>query len=129
MLFCINNYTRRLSTLLLLITAGYFVPTTYAQNTESKEIIIKHADSSLDKEISREKREQWEAKRALRKKMNRSEEQNFDTLNRRYLKELNKYDKAIDSKDACLKSANINAYWEPSTLRCLNRRNGLPITP
>lgn len=129
MLFRINSYTQRLSTLLLVITIGYLCPTAYAQTTESKEIIIKQADGSLDKEISREKREQWEAKRALRKKINRREEQNFDTLNSRYSKELKKYDNAIDAKDACMKSANINAYWEPSTLRCLNRRNGLPIAP
>ncbi|HBC5303592.1 TPA: DUF1283 domain-containing protein, partial [Escherichia coli] len=25
--------------------------------------------------------------------------------------------------------ANINAYWEPNTLRCLDRRTGRVITP
>ncbi|MFG5880667.1 DUF1283 domain-containing protein [Escherichia coli] len=36
---------------------------------------------------------------------------------------------AFDNRDKCEQSANINAYWEPNTLRCLDRRTGRVITP
>lgn len=126
MRFYIDSYRSWLSTLLVIFAAG---PTLSYAKSETQEIIIKQADSALSREDAHEKHEQWEAKRALRQKMNRSEELNFDKVNRRYSKEFDKLDKALDEKDACLKSANINAYWEPSTLRCLNRHNGLPISP
>lgn len=122
--FCIK--TQQLWAVLLMIATSSTLASTHA---DTKEIIIKHDDSSLNRENAREKREQWEDQRALRKKINRSEELNFDKVNRRYTKEFDKLDHSFDVKDACLKSANINAYWEPSTLRCLNRRNGLPISP
>ncbi|EBY1737442.1 DUF1283 domain-containing protein [Salmonella enterica subsp. enterica serovar Manhattan] len=44
-------------------------------------------------------------------------------------KEWDKADAAFDNRDKCEQSANINAYWEPNTLRCLDRRTGRVITP
>ena len=37
----------------------------------------------------------------------------------------------IESGDSAQsqKSANVNAYWEPNTLRCLDRRTGRAINP
>ena len=40
-----------------------------------------------------------------------------------------KADVAFDAQDNCQKSANVNAYWEPNTLRCLDRRTGRAINP
>nr|VXZ85007.1 Protein of uncharacterised function (DUF1283) [Klebsiella pneumoniae] len=44
-------------------------------------------------------------------------------------KEWDKADVAFDAQDNCQKSANVNAYWEPNTLRCLDRRTGRAINP
>jgi hypothetical protein len=44
-------------------------------------------------------------------------------------KEWDKADTAFDSRDKCEQSANINAYWEPNTLRCLDRRTGRTVAP
>ena len=38
-------------------------------------------------------------------------------------------DKEQWNEDKCQQSANVNAYWEPNTLRCLDRRTGRQITP
>ncbi|MCD9134473.1 DUF1283 domain-containing protein, partial [Escherichia coli] len=43
--------------------------------------------------------------------------------------EWDKTDAAFDSRDKCEQSANINAYWEPNTLRCLDRRTGRTVAP
>ena len=50
-------------------------------------------------------------------------------VNKRVEKEWDKTDVAFDAQDNCHKSANVNAYWEPNTLRCLDRRTGRQITP
>jgi diamine N-acetyltransferase len=50
-------------------------------------------------------------------------------VNTRAEKEWDKADVAFDAQDNCQKSANVNAYWEPNTLRCLDRRTGRAITP
>ncbi len=42
---------------------------------------------------------------------------------------MDKADVAFDAQDNCQKSANVNAYWEPNTLRCLDRRTGRAINP
>ena len=75
-------------------------------------------DNVLDKEQARQMREDWDQKRDLRNKINQREKTEF-----------NKIDKAIDERDACLKSANIYAYWEPETRRCLDSNTGRPINP
>ncbi|HHQ4282108.1 DUF1283 family protein [Proteus mirabilis] len=75
-------------------------------------------DNVLDKEQARQMKEDWDQKRDLRNKINQREKTEF-----------NKIDKAIDERDACLKSANIYAYWEPETHRCLDSNTGRPINP
>ncbi len=63
-------------------------------------------------------KEQWNDTRNLRQKVNKRTEKEWD-----------KADAAFDNRDKCEQSANINAYWEPNTLRCLDRRTGRVITP
>ncbi|OCA52919.1 DUF1283 family protein [Photorhabdus namnaonensis] len=75
-------------------------------------------DSVLDKEAARQSKEQWDETKNLRTKVNKRAEKEFD-----------KIDKAIDARDACMKSTNINAYWEPNTERCLDSNTGMPIRP
>ncbi len=63
-------------------------------------------------------KEQWNDTRNLRQKVNKRTEKEWDRA-----------DAAFDNRDKCEQSANINAYWEPNTLRCLDRRTGRVITP
>ena len=50
-------------------------------------------------------------------------------VNKRAEKEWDKEDVAFDARDKCQQSANVNAYWEPNTLRCLDRRTGRTVAP
>lgn len=61
-------------------------------------------------------KEQWDDTRNLRHKVNKRTEKEWD-----------KADQAFDARDNCMKSANVNAYWEPNTLRCLDRNTGRQI--
>lgn len=75
-------------------------------------------DNVLDKEQARQMKEDWDQKRELRTQVNQREKIEF-----------NKVDKAIDERDACLKSANVYAYWETETRRCLDSNTGRPVNP
>lgn len=81
-------------------------------------VIIESGNNALSTEEARQNKEQWDDTRMLRKKVNTRVEKEFD-----------KADQAFDTRDACDKSYNVNAYWEPNTLRCLDRRTGRPVTP
>jgi len=85
---------------------------------ETKRLIFENADSALTKEEARQQKEQWDETRRLRAKVNQRREKDFD-----------KSDRALDSRDACEQSLNFNAYWEPNTLRCLDRTTGRPVIP
>ena len=63
-------------------------------------------------------KEQWNDTRSLRQKVNKRVEKEWD-----------KEDVAFDARDKCQQSANVNAYWEPNTLRCLDRRTGRTVAP
>lgn len=58
-------------------------------------------DNSLTKEQAREQREQWDQTRPLRSKVNTHVEKAFD-----------KADRAIEQRERCERSLNVNAYWE-----------------
>ncbi|XPE36033.1 DUF1283 domain-containing protein [Shigella flexneri] len=45
------------------------------------------------------------------------------------LKEWDQADAAFDNRDKCRQSANINAYWEPNTLLCLDRELAALLLP
>lgn len=73
---------------------------------------------ALSKQEARQMGEQWDDSRGLRKKVNTRVEKEFD-----------KVDNAIDNQERCQTSQNLNAYWEPNTLRCLDRKTGRAINP
>ncbi|ERK17558.1 putative secreted protein [Pantoea sp. AS-PWVM4] len=87
-------------------------------SAQTERLIIENGNSASSNEAARQSKEQWNDTRNLRNKVNTRVEKEFD-----------KTDKAFDSRDACEKSYNVNAYWEPNTLRCLDRRTGRIVTP
>ncbi|BFI62153.1 UPF0482 protein [Yersinia pseudotuberculosis] len=72
----------------------------------------------MSKEQARQSQQQWDETNRLRNKMNNQVEKDFD-----------KNDRAVDAKDNCERSDNLNAYWEPNTQRCLDRLSGRKINP
>lgn len=82
-----------------------------AGNTQR--LIVESGDSAQSKEDARQSQEQWNATHHLRGKVINRVEKDFD-----------KYDKTVDLQEKCTSSENVNAYWEPNTVRCLDRRTG-----
>lgn len=89
-----------------------------AAHAKTDHLIIENGNSAVGNEDARQNKEQWDDTRMLRKKVNSREEKEFD-----------KADRAFDTRDSCERSYNINAYWEPVTLRCLDRKTGRPVLP
>jgi uncharacterized membrane protein YfhO len=87
-------------------------------SAKTERLIIEDGSSASSNEAARQSKEQWNETKNLRNKVNNRVEKEFD-----------KTDKAFDTRDSCEKSYNVNAYWESNTLRCLDRRNGRPVTP
>lgn len=81
-------------------------------------LIIQNGSSALTDEQARQQKQVWDETHRLRSKQILRAEKDFD-----------KGDRAIDTRDACDQSLNVNAYWESNTLRCLDRRTGRPVTP
>ena len=81
-------------------------------------LVIESGDSAQSRQQASMEKEQWNDTRSLRQKVNKRAEKEWD-----------KTDVAFDAQDNCQKSANVNAYWEPNTLRCLDRRTGRAINP
>ncbi|WP_380178869.1 DUF1283 family protein [Kalamiella sp. sgz302252] len=101
-----------------LVLFGALLSFQHVAAAKTDRLIIQDGDSALTNEQARQEKEQWDETRRLRAKVNQRVEKNFD-----------KGDRAIDTRDACEQSLNVNAYWEPNTLRCLDRRSGRPVTP
>ncbi|WP_441007640.1 DUF1283 family protein [Tatumella ptyseos] len=110
-----KNATRMLSAAMLLSCLGALTQPVVAQ---TEHLIIDNGHTNYSSELSREHKEQWDDTRSLRKKINTRNEKDFNRL-----------DRAVDSKEACQQSLNLNAYWEPTTLRCLDRQTGRPVQP
>jgi len=108
---------RKLSTRLCLVAllAAVFVAPVSANTSK---LIIESGDSAQSRQNAAMDKEQWNDTRSLRHKVNTRAEKEWD-----------KEDVAFDARDKCQQSANVNAYWEPNTLRCLDRRTGRVITP
>ena len=87
-------------------------------SAKTDRLIIEDGSSASSNEAARQSKEQWNDTKNLRGKVNNRVEKEFD-----------KADKAFDTRDSCETSYNLNAYWEPNTLRCLDRRTGRPVTP
>ncbi|BET96878.1 DUF1283 family protein [Xenorhabdus taiwanensis] len=86
--------------------------------SESTCVTINGGETSLSKEMARQSKEEWNEQRRLRHKADKRKEKEFD-----------KYEAEADNRETCLKSVDINAYWEPSTKRCLDINTGRPIKP
>lgn len=100
-----------------LLLLGAVVYTASAQ-AETSRLVIESGDSAQSRQHAAMEKEQWDDTRSLRKKVNTRTEKEWD-----------KADAAFDNRDSCEKSSNLNAYWEPNTLRCLDRRTGRVIAP
>ncbi|WP_312228327.1 DUF1283 family protein [Pseudescherichia sp.] len=98
-----------------MLTLGAGMMST-AANADTSKLIIESGDSAQSRQQAAMDKEQWNDTRSLRHKVNTRVEKEFD-----------KTDVAFDARDNCQKSANVNAYWEENTLRCLDRRTGRPI--
>lgn len=100
-----------------MLTLGTVVCTT-AATAQTNKLVIESGDSAQSRQNAAMEKEQWNDTRALRQKINTRTEKEWD-----------KSDAAFDKRDNCEQSANLNAYWEPNTLRCLDRRTGRPLAP
>ncbi|MEO3739028.1 Protein of unknown function [Kosakonia oryzendophytica] len=98
-----------------MLTLGAIVYTTSAL-AETNRLVIESGDSAQSRQQASMEKEQWNDTRSLRNKVNKRVEKEWD-----------KTDVAFDAQDNCQKSTNVNAYWEPNTLRCLDRRTGRQI--
>lgn len=87
-------------------------------SAETSKLIIESGDSAQSRQNAAMCKEQWNDTRNLRQKVNKRAEKEWD-----------KEDVAFDSRDKCQQSVNVNAYWEPNTLRCLDRRTGRTVAP
>ncbi len=100
----------------LALAAGLAAMAPASANTSK--LIIESGDSAASRQEAAMAKEQWDDTRSLRQKVNKRAEKEWD-----------KTDAAFDESDSCLKSPNINAYWESSTRRCLDRSTGRQIRP
>ncbi|PKH26598.1 hypothetical protein CIG19_02045 [Enterobacterales bacterium CwR94] len=90
----------------------------HSAHARTDRVIIENGSNALSNEQARQNKEQWDDTHRLRNKVNTRAEKDFD-----------KADHAVDRRDACDQSLNVNAYWESNTLRCLDRRTGRPVAP
>lgn len=99
------------------LTSGVLLTVPMA-SAQTDRLIIENGNSAISNEDARQSKELWDDTHRLRNKVNTRVEKEFD-----------KADRAFDTRDSCEKSDNVNAYWEPGTLRCLDRRTGRPVMP
>lgn len=95
-----------------------FVVTLSGAQAQTNKLVIESGDSAMSRQEASMNKEQWGDTRSLRQKMNHRAEKEWD-----------KTDAAFDVRDNCLKSTNVNLYWEPNTERCMDRRTGHSVTP
>lgn len=101
-----------------LMSLAVVVALSTAVHAETSRLVIESGDSAQSRQRAVMDKEQWNDTRSLRQKVNTRVEKEWD-----------KDDVAFDLRDKCQQSANVNAYWESGTLRCLDRRTGRAITP
>lgn len=110
-----KRLSRAILPLALLLSAFALTQPVYA---ETSKLIIESGDNAQTRQNAAMEKEQWNDTRSLRHKVNKRVEKEWD-----------KDDTAFDARDNCQKSTNLNAYWEPNTLRCLDRRTGRVAAP
>ena len=96
--------SKRIGLLAFLLPCALALSTTV--HAETNKLVIESGDSAQSRQHAAMEKEQWNDTRNLRQKVNKRTEKEWDKAD-----------------------ANINAYWEPNTLRCLDRRTGRVITP
>lgn len=106
----------RASVLPMTLVALFFISHSVQAKTDT--LIIQQGESSQDKQQAAMQKEQWDDTRNLRKKVIKGAEKAYD-----------KADAVEEARDNCLKSSDVNAYWEPDTKRCLDRHTGQLIAP
>lgn len=97
-------------TVMLALGAAVY---TAGATAKTDRLVIESGDNAQSRQSAAMDKEQWNTTRTLRNKVNARTEKEWD-----------KADNAFDIRDKCEKSQNLNAYWEPKTLRCLDRRTG-----
>ncbi|KAI3490603.1 hypothetical protein L1887_44764 [Cichorium endivia] len=112
----IFHVSKRLCLTALLALSSFAF--TASATAETNKLIIESGDSAQSRQNAAMDKEQWNDTRSLRHKVNKRAEKEWD-----------KEDVAFDARDKCQQSANVNAYWEPNTLRCLDRRTGRTVAP
>ncbi|MBS0847292.1 DUF1283 family protein [Citrobacter sp. JGM124] len=112
-----TSLLKPLTTVSLALVLSAFSLTHFA-HAETSKLIIESGDSAQSKQHASMEKEQWNDTRSLRTKVNKRVEKDFDKDNA-----------ALDLRDKCLESVDVNVYWEPNTQRCLDRRNGRTATP
>lgn len=106
------------NTLALAVFAMGSVVMTSPVMAQTNKLVIESGDSAQSRQEAAMDKEQWNDTRSLRQKVNTRAEKEWD-----------KADTAFDSRDNCLQSSNLNAYWEPGTRRCLDRSTGRIVRP
>ncbi|CAM4175376.1 DUF1283 family protein [Serratia silvae] len=104
---------------MLLLAGAWQAPAFAATCTQGSTCVTVDGTGgpAMSNEQARQSKEQWNETKSLRGKVNTRVEKEFD-----------KVDRAIDAEDRCDNSYNVNAYWEPSTRKCLDRTTGRPVT-
>ena len=108
--------TKRLClTAMLTLAAAVYTSSAFA---ETSKLIIESGDSGESRQRAAMEKEQWQDTRQLR-----------EMVNRRVEIEADKIGAVCGGGERCEQSADINAYWEPNTLRCPDRRTGRTVAP
>ena len=110
-----QNFSKKLLITIFSLTVAIFTSSAYA---DTQKLIIESGDNAQSRQRAEMEKDQWKDTRTLRQKQNDRAEKEWD-----------KKDAAIDDSYACQTSENLQAYWEPNTRRCLDRRTGRPVVP
>ncbi len=110
-----SRLLRRMLPVALLVLSGTWQVTAHAQTNCAGGTCVfgDSGNSSLGNEQARQSKEQWNATRTLREQ--RIERQERDNA---------RISSIEAQRESCNASRNLNAYWEPNTQRCLDRRTG-----
>lgn len=120
-LFTVQQLMRGMLPAAMLMLAGAWqAPALAATCTQGSTCVTVDGSGSaaMSNEQARQSKEQWNETKSLRSKVNSRTEKEFD-----------KVERAIDDEDRCNDSYNVNAYWEPTTRKCLDRQTGRQINP
>lgn len=101
---------------MLILMGSWQASALAASCTQGSTCVTVNGDSAMSKEQASQSKEQWNDTHSLRRKVNTRVEKEFD-----------KVDRAIDDEESCNNSYNVNAYWESTTRKCLDRQTGRPI--